>query len=65
MKKDFVELCKYNIKDYSSAVNEARAIPDAATGLKPIHRKILYEMWADKILSTGKFKKCAYMVGQI
>lgn len=65
MKKDFVELCKYNIKDYSSAVNEARAIPDAATGLKPIHRKILYEMWADKILSTGKFKKCAYMVGQL
>lgn len=65
MEREFTELCKYNIRDYSSAVNEARAIPDAATGLKPIHRKILYEMWADKITSKGKFKKCAYMVGQL
>lgn len=65
MEKELTELCKYNIRDYSSAVNEARAIPDAATGLKPIHRKILYEMWADKITSKGKFKKCAYMVGQL
>lgn len=58
-------LLKDNMLDYSAAVNQSRAIPDARTGMKPIHRKILYEMYADKIKSTGKYKKCAYMVGQI
>ena len=62
---DFIELCKYNIRDYSQAVNEERAIPDARTGLKPIHTKILYEMFVDKVVNAGKFKKCAYMVGQL
>ena len=65
MSLDMNELCQNNILSYSSAVNESRAIPDARTGLKPIHQKILYEMWADKILSNKKYRKCAYMVGQI
>lgn len=51
--------------DYAEQVNIERAIPDAATGLKPIHRKILYEMWKDKVNSKSKYRKCAYMVGQI
>lgn len=62
---DIVELTKSNMLDYSGAVNQSRAIPDARTGLKPIHRKIIYEMYADKVLSNSKYKKCAYMVGQI
>lgn len=62
---EIVELVQKNMLDYSAAVNQSRAIPDARTGLKPIHRKILYEMYADKIKSSGKYKKCAYMVGQI
>lgn len=65
MSLDMNELCQNNILSYSSAVNEARAIPDARTGLKPIHQKILYEMWVDKVLSDKKYRKCAYMVGQI
>lgn len=59
------ELLQENMLDYAGAVNQLRAIPDARTGLKPIHRKILYEMYADKIKNAGKYKKCAYMVGQI
>jgi DNA gyrase subunit A len=62
---EIVELFKSNMLEYAGAVNQSRAIPDARTGLKPIHRKILYEMYADKIKSSGKYKKCAYMVGQI
>lgn len=62
---DIVQLTEKNMLAYSGAVNQSRAIPDARTGLKPIHRKILYEMYADKIKSSGKYKKCAYMVGQI
>lgn len=59
------ELLQENMLEYAGAVNQLRAIPDARTGLKPIHRKILYEMYADKIKNSGKYKKCAYMVGQI
>lgn len=62
---EIIELVENNMLDYAGAVNQSRAIPDARTGLKPIHRKILYEMYADKIKSSGKYKKCAYMVGQI
>ena len=65
MALDMNELCQNNILSYSSAVNQSRAIPDAATGLKPIHQKILYEMYADKIFHDKKYRKCAYMVGQI
>ena len=62
---DAVDLIQENMLDYAGAVNQLRAIPDARTGLKPIHRKILYEMYTDKIRSSGKYKKCAYMTGQI
>ena len=63
--RDFVELYKYNMRDYAVAVNEERAIPDARSGLKPIHTKIIYEMFVDKVLSNTKFRKNAYMVGQL
>lgn len=62
---DALNLIQDNMLDYAGAVNQLRAIPDARTGLKPIHRKILYEMYTDKIRSSGKYKKCAYMTGQI
>lgn len=65
LEKEIVQIWQDNVLNYSAAVNQSRAIPDARTGLKPIHRKIIYEMYADKIFSGGKFKKCAYMVGQI
>ena len=35
---DIAELTQSNMLDYAGAVNQARAIPDARTGLKPIHR---------------------------
>lgn len=60
-----INLIQDNMLDYAGAVNQLRAIPDARTGLKPIHRKILFEMYTDKIRSSGKYKKCAFMVGQI
>lgn len=65
MSIDMKTLCEDSMLTYSSAVNEERAIPDSRTGLKPIHQKILYEMWVDKVLSNQRYRKCAYMVGQI
>lgn len=54
-----------NMDTYQRAVNQDRAIPDARTGLKPIHTKILWEMYVDGIKSSGKYVKCAYMTGQV
>lgn len=62
---EIVKLFENNMIDYAGAVNQARAIPDARTGLKPIHRKILYAMYVDKMKSSGKFHKCAKTVGSI
>ena len=62
---DAIELVQRNMLDYAQQVNEDRALPDAKDGLKPIHRKILYEMYADKILSSGKYHKNASMVGNV
>ena len=59
------ELVKENMLTYAGQVNQDRAIPDAKTGLKPIHQKILYEMYVDKINSKGKYHKNAKMVGQV
>ena len=59
------ELVRYNMTEYAGQVNQDRAIPDAKTGLKPIHLKILYEMYVDKIHSKGKYHKNAKMVGQV
>lgn len=62
---DIIELSDYNMRVYSEMANQMRAIPDARTGLKPIHTKILYEMWVDGIHSDKKYNKCAKMVGQV
>lgn len=63
--RDICDIFKNNMGEYAVAVNQFRAIPDARTGLKPIHKKILWEMYTDKIYHDGKYKKCAYMVGQV
>ncbi|MCU0684949.1 MAG: DNA gyrase subunit A [Polyangiaceae bacterium] len=51
--------------DYAMSVIIGRAIPDVRDGLKPVHRRILYSMFEQKIGSTGPFKKCARVVGDV
>ena len=51
--------------DYAMSVIVARALPDARDGLKPVHRRVLYAMYAMGIRSDGEFKKSARIVGEV
>ncbi len=49
--------------DYSVSVITDRAIPSAEDGLKPVARRILWDMFDKGYLSNKKFVKCAQPVG--
>ena len=49
--------------DYSLSVITDRAIPSAEDGLKPIARRILWDMFDKGYMNNKKFVKCAQPVG--
>jgi DNA gyrase subunit A len=51
--------------DYAMSVNIGRALPDLRDGLKPVHRRILYAMFREGLLSTRRYTKCAGVVGEV
>lgn len=51
--------------DYAMSVIVGRALPDIRDGLKPVHRRILYAMYGEGLLSNKKFSKCAGVVGEV
>ncbi|MGH9891988.1 MAG: DNA gyrase subunit A, partial [bacterium] len=51
--------------DYSMSVIIGRALPDVRDGLKPVHRRILYAMFREGLLSNKRFSKCAGVVGEV
>ncbi len=52
-------------RDYSMSVIVGRALPDVRDGLKPVHRRILYAMYDEGLLSNRKYSKCAGVVGEV
>jgi DNA gyrase subunit A len=51
--------------DYSMSVIIGRALPEVRDGLKPVHRRILYAMFDEGLISTHRFAKCAGVVGEV
>ena len=57
---------KKSFMAYAMAVNVSRAIPDVRDGLKPVHRRILYDMGAILgVYSDKPYVKCARIVGDV
>lgn len=62
-KGDFASIMKDNIEIYAKEVNEDRAIPSAIDSLKPVQRRILYWLFANK--GANKMLGCAQIVGGV
>lgn len=62
---DLSEEMKKAYMDYAMSVIVSRALPDVRDGLKPVHRRILYDMYDLGIKASGGFKKCARTVGDV
>lgn len=52
-------------RDYGIYVNEDRAIPEYRDGLKPVQRRVLYEMWNAGVRPGGNYRKSAAIVGGV
>ncbi len=59
------EELKTSYLDYAMSVIIGRAIPDVRDGLKPVHRRILYSMYEQKLGPTVAHRKSAKVVGDV
>ncbi|MFA6729389.1 MAG: DNA gyrase subunit A [Eubacteriales bacterium] len=51
--------------EYAMSVIISRALPDVRDGLKPVHRRVLYAMYEDKLFYNAPFRKSATTVGYV
>ncbi|MBQ7793549.1 MAG: DNA gyrase subunit A [Clostridia bacterium] len=56
---------KQSYIDYAMSVIVSRALPDVRDGMKPVHRRILYDMYGEKLTYENDFKKSAATVGDV
>lgn len=59
------EEMKSSYIDYSMSVIVARALPDVRDGLKPVQRRILFDMQQQGFTSTSPYHKSAAIVGDV
>lgn len=60
---DLINELGQNFIEYAVAVNTDRAIPNAVDGLKPVHKRILWDAFENGHTSNKKYVKCAAIVG--
>ena len=59
------EEMKDSYLSYAMSVIVGRALPNVYDGLKPVHRRIIYAMYKEGLLSNKKHSKCAGVVGEV
>ena len=59
------EIMKSSYIDYSMSVIVGRALPDVRDGLKPVHRRILYDMMELGVTPDKPHRKSARIVGDV
>lgn len=65
-KNDIINEFNDSFLRYSMSVITDRALPDSKDGLKPVHRRIAYDMVnLLNLKSSGKFVKSARIVGDV
>lgn len=62
---DLVTSMKTSFLSYAMSVIVERALPDARDGMKPVQRRILYDMNELGMSYGTQFKKCARLVGDV
>ena len=64
IKQEYSDIMKQSYIDYAMSVIVSRAVPDIRDGLKPVQRRILYDMGAELGLDYNKpYRKSARIVG--
>lgn len=63
IKTEYSEVMQKSYIDYAMSVIVARALPDVRDGLKPVQRRVLYDMHELGIRSDKPYRKCARIVG--
>ncbi|HHU88130.1 MAG TPA: DNA gyrase subunit A, partial [Spirochaetales bacterium] len=59
------EEMKSSYLNYAMSVIVSRALPDVRDGLKPVHRRILYDMYEMGLRANTPFRKSARIVGDV
>lgn len=62
---DVVDEMQRSYLEYAYSVIYSRALPDARDGLKPVHRRILYQMHEMGLRPERPYVKCARVVGEV
>ena len=65
LKRDISEDMKKSYLDYSMDVIVDRALPDVRDGMKPVHRRIVFDMYEEGVLHNKPYKKSARTVGDV
>ena len=63
IKTEYSEVMQKSFIDYAMSVIISRALPDVRDGLKPVQRRVLYDMHELGIRSDRPFRKSARIVG--
>ncbi|MCM2578839.1 DNA gyrase/topoisomerase IV subunit A [Streptomyces meridianus] len=62
---DVVDEMQGSFLEYAYSVIYSRALPDARDGMKPVHRRIVYQMNEMNLRPDRGYVKCARVVGEV